>query len=325
MFERFSDRARYVVVLAQEEARHLEHNFIGTEHLLLGMLHEGTDIAFQVLEGFGLDLQTARDEVLAIVGAGPGAKDGHIPFTPRSKKVLELGLREAMALGHNYIGTEHLLLGLVREGTGVGAQIVTAHVPEPAVISVRMAVLDRVPSGTGGRAAGLFRRRGGGRSVPLQPVLPETTPAADQTLEEATRIAGTKPVGSQHLLLAALGDPDSAAARALRDLGLDLDRAKEALGTVDVIGTTDEAPEAAGRRQMRVAITDDAVTVEGRDAELLSLARAAFDAVGDDVLAGDAPAAFRLGEVWLSLRDAFVDIRHRTELRAAGTDEVDSA
>jgi ATP-dependent Clp protease ATP-binding subunit ClpC len=328
MFERFSDKARHVVVLAQEEARLLEHNVIGTEHLLLGMLHEGTDVAFQVLDGFGLDLQGTRDEVLQIIGPGPGAKEGHIPFTPRSKKVLELGLREAMALGHNYIGTEHLLLGLVREGTGVGAQIVAAHAPEPAAISVRMAVLDRVPAGGAERSGG-FLRRLAVRSIPLQPMVPDTTPAAEQTLEQATRLAGAQPVGSQHLLLAALGDPESAAARALSDLGVDLDRAKEALGAVDVTGTTDEPPEDAGRRQMRVLVSDDVVIVEARDATLLPLARAALDAVGGDpqppgAIDGDVPAAVRLGAVWLALRDAFVDIRRRA-VNPGVEDEADSA
>ena len=314
MFERFSDQARHVVVLAQEEARLLEHNFIGTEHLLLGMLHEGSDVAFQVLDGFGLDLQSARDEVIQIVGAGPGAQQGHIPFTPRSKKVLELGLREAMALGHNYIGTEHLLLGLVREGTGVGAQIVTAHAPEPAAISVRMAVLDRVPAGDSERGGGFLRRRFA-PSIPLQPFGRDTTPAAEQTLEQATRLAGTQPVGSQHLLLAALGDPESAAAPPLIDLGLDLDPRRPALGSVDVTGTTDEPPAEAGRRQMRVLVSDDVVTVEARDAALLPLARAALAAVGDPqrpgIVEGDLPVAIRLGDVWLALRDAFVDMRRR--------------
>ncbi|HEX4492745.1 MAG TPA: Clp protease N-terminal domain-containing protein [Acidimicrobiia bacterium] len=187
-----------------------------------------------------------------------------------------------------------------------------------------MAVLDRVPAEAGTRARGLFRRRAP-QSVPFQPVLPDTTPAADQTLEQATRLAGAQPVGSQHLLLAALGDPESAAARALTELGIDLDRAKEALGAVDVTGTTDEPPEDAGRRQMRVSVNDDIVTVEARDASLLHLARAAVDALDDDVIAGDAPTAVRLGDVWLALRDAFVDIRRRAEQPPAETGEDESA
>jgi hypothetical protein len=123
--------------------------------------------------------------------------------------------------------------------------------------------------------------------------------------------------------MAALGDPDSAAARALRDLGVDLDQARAALGSVDVTGTTDEPPEAAGRRQMQVAVTDDVVTIEARDAALLHLARAAIDALDDDVIAGDAPSAVRLGDVWLALRDAFVDIRQRAVKPDAG-DEAEA-
>jgi Clp amino terminal domain, pathogenicity island component len=123
MFERFTDRARRVVVLAQEEARLLNHNYIGTEHLLLGLIHEREGVAARALTGLGISLETIRVEVEQIIGRGQTAPTGHIPFTPRSKKVLELSLREALQLGHNYIGTEHILLGLVREGEGVGAQV----------------------------------------------------------------------------------------------------------------------------------------------------------------------------------------------------------
>ncbi|HUG08123.1 MAG TPA: ATP-dependent Clp protease ATP-binding subunit [Acidimicrobiia bacterium] len=123
MFERFTDRARRVVVLAQEEARFLNHNYIGTEHILLGLLNEGEGIAAQALESLDIDLASVRDEVVKIIGQGQQSPSGHIPFTPRAKKVLELSLREALQLGHNYIGTEHILLGLIREGEGVAAQV----------------------------------------------------------------------------------------------------------------------------------------------------------------------------------------------------------
>jgi hypothetical protein len=123
MFERFTDRARRVVVLAQEESRLLGHNYIGTEHILLGLLHEGEGIAAKALESLEISLRDARAQVERVVGHGGPAPPGHIPFTPRAKKVLELSLREALQLGHNYIGTEHVLLGLIREGEGVGAQV----------------------------------------------------------------------------------------------------------------------------------------------------------------------------------------------------------
>ncbi|WP_239574947.1 ATP-dependent Clp protease ATP-binding subunit [Actinokineospora baliensis] len=123
MFERFTDRARRVVVLAQEEARMLNHNYIGTEHILLGLIHEGEGVAAKALESLGIALEGVRQQVEEIIGQGQHAPSGHIPFTPRAKKVLELSLREALQLGHNYIGTEHILLGLIREGEGVAAQV----------------------------------------------------------------------------------------------------------------------------------------------------------------------------------------------------------
>jgi ATP-dependent Clp protease ATP-binding subunit ClpC len=123
MFERFTDRARRVVVLAQEEARMLNHNYIGTEHILLGLIHEGEGVAAKALESLGISLEGVRAQVEEIIGQGQQAPSGHIPFTPRAKKVLELSLREALQLGHNYIGTEHILLGLIREGEGVAAQV----------------------------------------------------------------------------------------------------------------------------------------------------------------------------------------------------------
>ncbi len=123
MFERFTDLARRVVVLAQEEARMLNHNYIGTEHILLGLIHEGEGVAARALESLGISLEAVRQQVEEIIGQGQQAPSGHIPFTPRAKKVLELSLREALQLGHNYIGTEHILLGLIREGEGVAAQV----------------------------------------------------------------------------------------------------------------------------------------------------------------------------------------------------------
>ena len=123
MFERFTDRARRVVVLAQEEAKMLNHNYIGTEHILLGLIHEGEGVAAKALESLNISLDAVREQVQDIIGQGQQQPTGHIPFTPRAKKVLELSLREALQLGHNYIGTEHILLGLIREGEGVAAQV----------------------------------------------------------------------------------------------------------------------------------------------------------------------------------------------------------
>jgi ATP-dependent Clp protease ATP-binding subunit ClpA len=131
MFERFTDRARRVVVLAQEEARRLDHNWIGTEHILLGLIREGEGIAARALESLGIGLEVVRQKVEEIIGRGQEAPAGHIPFTPRAKKVLELSLRESMQLGHNYISTEHILLGLIREGDGVAAQVLVTLGADP--------------------------------------------------------------------------------------------------------------------------------------------------------------------------------------------------
>jgi ATP-dependent Clp protease ATP-binding subunit ClpC len=123
MFERFTERARHSIVLAQDEAHTLKHNYIGTEHILLGLLREQEGVAARVLRSLEITLEEVRAQVARIIGQGEEVTAGQIPFTPRAKKVLELALREALSLGHNYIGTEHILLGLVRENEGVGARI----------------------------------------------------------------------------------------------------------------------------------------------------------------------------------------------------------
>ena len=150
MFERFTDRARRVVVLAQEEARMLNHNYIGTEHLLLGLVHEGEGIAARALESLGITLNSVREQVQDIIGPGANAPSGHIPFTPRAKKVLELSMREAIQLNHGYIGNEHILLGMVRANEGVANQVLAKLGVEPA--AVRQAVMDLISGypGNGG-------------------------------------------------------------------------------------------------------------------------------------------------------------------------------
>ncbi|MBV9663097.1 MAG: NDP-hexose 4-ketoreductase, partial [Actinobacteria bacterium] len=140
MFERFTDRARRVLVLAQEEARLLNHNFIGTEHILLGLIHEGEGVAAKALESLGISLEAVREKVEETIGPAGSSTTGSPPFTPRAKKVLELSLREALQLSHSYIGTEHILLGIVREGEGVAAEILKSHAPD--LLAVRMEVLD---------------------------------------------------------------------------------------------------------------------------------------------------------------------------------------
>ena len=148
MFERFTERARQVVVLAQEEARTLKHNYIGTEHILLGLLREEEGLAARVLESLDITVERVRAQVVRIVGSGEEVTSGQIPFTPRAKKVLELALREALSLGHNYIGTEHILLGLVRENEGVAARILLDFDADSE--KIRNEVI-RMLSGPGGR------------------------------------------------------------------------------------------------------------------------------------------------------------------------------
>ena len=155
MFERFTERARQVVVLAQEEARTLKHNYIGTEHILLGLLREEEGLAARVLESLDITVERVRAQVVRIVGSGEEVTSGQIPFTPRAKKVLELALREALSLGHNYIGTEHILLGLVRENEGVAARILLDFDADSE--KIRNEVI-RMLSGPGRPPPGLRRR-----------------------------------------------------------------------------------------------------------------------------------------------------------------------
>src|SRR5687767_3938426 len=168
MFERFTDRARRAVVLAQEEARLLNHNYIGSEHILLGLIQEGEGVAARALESLGISLDGVREQVQEIIGQGPAAPTGHIPFTPRAKKVLELALREALQLGHSYIGTEHILLGLVREGEGVAAQVLQKLGADLA--RVRQTVVESLGSSESpGRSP---RRRRGRRILEEEPTGP---------------------------------------------------------------------------------------------------------------------------------------------------------
>jgi Clp amino terminal domain, pathogenicity island component len=211
MFERFTAYARHTVVLAQEEARRLSHNYIGTEHILLGLLGEPEGVAYRVLDAHGITLKGARQELTEIIGPGKQEPRGHIPFTPRAKKVLELSLREALQLHHNYIGTEHILLGLIREHDGVAAQIMQKHAD---LGTIRMAVLDAVPAGSaevsesGDEATNTvlrwLRQRLTSRGPELRlsaggepPV--RLTPAGMATLTVAAQQAGERPIGSQHL------------------------------------------------------------------------------------------------------------------------------
>jgi ATP-dependent Clp protease ATP-binding subunit ClpA len=297
MFERFTNSARRVVVLSQEEARLLNHNYIGTEHLLLGLLGMPESIAGTVLESFGITRDGVRAEVEERIGLGKKPQSGHIPFTPRAKKVLELSLREALSLGHNYIGTEHILLGLIRENEGVGVQILRARTD---LAQLRAAVIEAVPEpagGAGGEPAEGFeetnaalrwlRHRLGrrGSSVSFSPEVPGAesvtrgTPAVEAALQQAAVLAGSLPVGSHHLLLAALDDANSAASGALAALGVDLDELREKLRSAQVAGTSDEQPEQAGRRQMTIEVADDKLNIVLTDPVIVAAGQEALRVV----------------------------------------------
>jgi ATP-dependent Clp protease ATP-binding subunit ClpA len=330
MFERFTNRARHVVVLAQEEARRLQHNYIGTEHLLLGLLGE-QGIASEALDRFGISLTSAREDVKTRIGLGKAQVSGHIPFTPRAKKTLELALREALQLHDNFIGTQHILLGVMNEGDGVGAQVLRQYAD---LTAIRMAVLDLVataPVETGLGSRRWFRRRqatspdvpaetrGLGEGAELN-----TTPAADKSLSEAARLAGSRPVGSHHLLLAAIDDPDSAAARALAAHGVDVDQVRAAAQAADIAGTSDEQPAEAGRRQLRISVSDQKLTVEATDPVLIALGHGAVRGLGDKAdpagtIPGDLPGSGSLSAVWQALYDSLTAIARQATAREASS------
>jgi ATP-dependent Clp protease ATP-binding subunit ClpA len=237
MFERFTERARKVVVLAQEEAGRLRHDFIGTEHLLLGLLRAEEGVAAQALHACGVTLDGAREQVEGIVGHG-GEDTSQKPFTPRSKKVLKLALREAMQLGHNYMGTEHLLLGLLAEGGGVAGTVLSMLGIDPE--RIRQEVLSRVDVGTRsgsqsdpgplGRAREALQRSFGRHPRAVeQASFEKFTEAARKVVvlaQDEARRFNHYYIGTEHLLLGLIREEDGVAARALRGLGVQLDGAR---------------------------------------------------------------------------------------------------
>lgn len=314
MFERFTDRARRVVVRAQEEARGLKHNFIGTEHILLALMDERDGLAARALNRYNMQPEPIRAEVMAIVGTGASAPSGHIPFTPRAKKVLELAMREALQLNHDYVGTEHILLGLVRGGEGVGAQILKEHAVN--LEAVRMTVIDLLHVAGAGRGSQQLRRliEHAGPEEPGKRAETPSTPAAEAGVAEAERLAGEQAVGSHHLMLGALSDPNAAATQALSELGIDLEQVREKLRGVDVTGTSDELPRDAGRRQTIIRVDEDRLTIEATDPLIVSLGQAALSALGDQAdppgtIRGSLPASTSLGHLWMALRDSLEHIR----------------
>src|SRR5262245_34063273 len=248
MFERFTDRARRVVVLSQEETRRLGHERIGTEHLLLGLSEEGTGVAARALADCGVEPDALRAEVEAVVGRGSSKPTAHIPFTPGAKQALERALREAIRLQHNYIGTEHVLLGVLREGEGPAIESLRRLGAEPADLEAKvMALLAKAGGLEAGasestpaarRRLGMLRRSVGGSGTLVSPPAPgigHLTIAARRVLwlarSEALRL-GHAAVGSAHVLLGVLAEGEGRGARALATVGITLDGARQAAAQV---------------------------------------------------------------------------------------------
>jgi ATP-dependent Clp protease ATP-binding subunit ClpA len=229
MFERFTERARQVVVLAQEEARILKHNYIGTEHILLGLLREEEGLAARVLESLGITVEHVRAQVVRIVGAGEETSSGQIPFTPRAKKTMELALRESQALAHNYIGTEHLLLGLLREADGVAAAVLRELAGHPELVQDR-----------------LNEALGSPESLPdLGRSLPLTSSATDllKLAQAEAEARGDARVGTKHILLALTRQSRGS----IRNLDAESQEIREELRGLVSDEDRDEGPEPSPR------------------------------------------------------------------------------
>ena len=250
MFERFTDRARRVVVLAQEEARMLNHNYIGTEHILLGLIHEGKGVAAKSLESLGISLEAVRSQVEELIGRGTSGPTGHIPFTPRAKKVLELSLREALQLGHNYIGTEHILLGVIREGEGVAAQVLVKLGAD--LNRTRTEVLSLLSGHTGGEIpaeerttpeeegwTGYWPPRGPSSMA----LFDEWSVRAIHRAQELSAKRGRVTLSPEHLLFGLLATNHPQVMYALRMLGASEERIKELVNNLTAEQTEGDKPK----------------------------------------------------------------------------------
>ena len=249
MFERFTDRARRVVVLAQEEARMLNHNYIGTEHILLGLIHEGKGIAAKSLESLGISLASVRTQVEELIGRGSSGPTGHIPFTPRAKKVLELSLREALQLGHNYIGTEHILLGVIREGEGVAAQVLVKLGADLNRTRAEVLIL------LSGQPGGEIRAEEGtpeeagwtGFGPPRGPssmaLFDEWAVRAIHRAQELSAKRGRTTLSPEHLLFGLLATNHPQVMYALRMLGASEERIRELVNNLTAEQTEEDKPK----------------------------------------------------------------------------------
>lgn len=296
-FERFTVKARQVVVSAQEEARLLKHKHIDTEHILLGLLDAPDSMAAKVLHQLGYSKEAARVDIAAVVKPGTEALSGHIPFTPRAKKTLELALREALQLHHTYIDTEHILLALVREGEGVGAKVLAERINP--ISKIRAAVLASF-EGSQDVAAGPW---------------PTGTPATQDTVSTASALAGGAPVGSHHLLEAMLRAENSMAARVLRELGVDPAVVAAKIDELDPETTTDANPEEAAARKMEIRLVDDEVHLILRDPATVTIAKKVTE-LSDGPIQGVGPVAGMFVPLWRSTNQLLLQIQRMLEPEA---------
>lgn len=307
-FERFTKEARRVVVMAQEEARLLRHDHIGTEHILLGLFDPPDSAAARVLHQLGYDKETARTDVTAAVEPGTKQLNGHIPFAPSAKKTLALALREAQQLHHASIGTEHILLALVKEdegeGAGVGAKVLAERIGP--ISRIRAAVLAAV-AGSQDASAGPW---------------PTGTPAAEDTVSTASALAGGAPVGSHHLLEAMLRAENSMAAKVLRELGVDPDEVAAKIDALDPETTTDANPEETAARRMEIRLVDDEVHLILRDPATVTLAKRVTE-LSDGPIRGAGPVAGMFVPLWRSTNQLLLQIQR--VLEPAESEEEDGS
>ncbi|WP_414638605.1 Clp protease N-terminal domain-containing protein [Actinophytocola sp.] len=306
MFERFTDNARAVVVSAQNEARSLQHDYIGTEHILLGLFSSPSGIAAEALHQLGITAEMVRADVVSMTGTGKGAPGGHIPFTPRAKKVLELALREALQLSHNYIGTEHILLALEREGDGVAAKIFASHVENMKDVSRTVKAL-------------IAEHTGGGSSASSRP---KRTTAADDVVTAAEALAGGAPMGSHHLLEALIRAEGSMAATVLAQLGVSADEVADKVDELDADQTTDATPQETAARQMEIRIEGEEVHLVFRDEGTLGLARAVNELTGEGPIRAKGPVIGRFVPLWTRVNETLLELTRllRPEGEAEGKD-----
>jgi hypothetical protein len=296
MFERFTGEARQVVVLAQEQARALSHDHIGTEHVLLALLAQADSPVARGLAGLGLTADAARDAVLEAVPRGTKAPSGHIPFTPRSKRVLEMSLRESLNRGEEHIGPEHLLLGILAEGRGVAARILLRDGRTAEAVR-------EVAVPPGGRAAAGRRR----------------TPAREEVLARAERAAFGAPVGTHHLLLALAASRSSMAGHALADLDPDGTGLVARLEALDIDDTTDSTPERRAAAALTWDVDGERATLSTTHPETVARLRALVEQAGGP-LTGDGP----LTGVFIGVHEALTAAAESVEEMLSPSPEPDA-